>query len=98
MTKEELNKKVSTIQECIIEVPLAEVFVNGESIGLHNEYSVRRIQLAVKKGELSNDVTFLFKGKESKIIFNEYGNCVIRPHFEDGFFDLSYELAFALID
>lgn len=78
-------KKVSTIEECIIEPPLVEVFVDGKSIGFHNEYTITRIRVAVYKGEIPNNVTFMYKGVESKLIDNR----CIEPEFDDDFHIMS---------
>lgn len=91
--------KVSSFEDCIIEVPLAEVFVNGVSKGFHNEYTIRRLQLAVYRKELPNNITFKYKEQESNITIDNNGyNCKIRPAFISGMFDISSELAFALLD
>ncbi len=92
-----LLNKVTSFEDCIIEVPLAEVFINGESKGFHNEYTVRRILVAVKRDELENNFHFVFNGKTNRIV-EEKHHTYFSPNFDKGFFDISYELAFALMD
>lgn len=100
MTKEQIKfNKAHSFEDCVIEVPLAEVFVDGVSKGFHNEYTIRRLQLAVYRKELPNNITFKYKGQESRIVIDENGsNCKIKPAFISGMYDISYELAFALLD
>ena len=79
------------IENYIIPTPLCEVFFRGISQGFHNEYTVRNVLLAVTKGEIENECTFVFNGKISKI----NADFKIKPPMA-GFMDLSYKLAFQL--
>lgn len=74
-------KPVSRVEDCIIEPPLVEVFVDGKSIGFHNEFTVTRIRLAVYRGEIPNNITFKWKGIESKL---EDNRCIV-PEFDEEF-------------
>ena len=97
MTKEELNKPATTVQECIIEIPLVEIFVDGKSIGFHNEYTVRRIVLAVHRKQIPNNIKFFLENKEHFIKQKE-DHTYVNPVFPFGFYDLSYTLSLALMD
>ncbi len=85
------------VKDFVIETPLAEVFIGGVSQGLHNEYTCRNLQLQVKKGVIKDLVQFLHNGVLANVETN--GQCVFNDKkFGDGFFDVSYTLAFELLD
>lgn len=81
------------MENYIIECPLAEVFINDVSQGFHNEYTCRNLQLAVRRGELEN-VRIVFDGKSS--IVKEDGRIDSRDL--KGFYDVSYNLVFNMLD
>lgn len=81
------------IEEYIIEVPLAEVFINEVSKGFHNEYTCRNLQIAVKRGILK-DVKIVFNNKECFI----QNDGVILPNIPKGFYDISYKLSLDMMD
>jgi len=82
---------MKTINNFVIKVPLAEVFIDGVSQGFHNEFTCRNLQLAVKNNELKN----------VKFIYNDNEFCIssdgkIEKHLK-GFYDIGYELVKKLI-
>jgi hypothetical protein len=92
--KSEYYNNVKSYQDCIMECPLAEVYVDGISIGLHNEYTIRKMQVAVKRKDINNEIAIVYKGQTSLIC----NNGKIKPILPKGFYSLSSDLAFDLLD
>jgi hypothetical protein len=89
-------QKLKFLDPFVIETPVCEVYYNEVFIGYANEYTVRNIQLAVKNGEVENKYHFTFNKGCHKHIIDD--NFKIKPAFDKGFYSLSSELAYQLID
>lgn len=83
---------MKTIENFIIETPLAEVFIEDVSQGFHNEFTCRNLQLAVKNGELKN-VKFIYNSNDFYIDLDGK----IKSHLK-GFYDVSYELVKRMLE
>ena len=87
--------KLKFLDPFAIETPVCDVYYNDVFIGFATEYTVRNIQLAVKNKEVENKYRFVYKDKSSAIDSNTFK---ITPQFESGFFNLSSNLAYNLIN
>ena len=84
------------LQDLIIETPMCEMYRSGYFVCEINEYTFRNIQILVKEDKVNNDFDFVNKNGESTKIGSN--GRMTNPKVGDGFFDLSYTLAFKLMD
>ena len=84
---------VSSFEECIIPTPLAEIILDGESKGFHNEYTVRKLSLAVYNKQVNYSTIEIHFNNEKYVMNNTTGKIQIK-----NFMDLTYKLAFELMN
>lgn len=79
----------------ILDVPKADVFINGEFVGSHNEYTIRNMQVEMRltKKWASHLIEIVWDGQKSTLQPDGY----IRPIFNTGFFDKSYQMSMELL-
>lgn len=92
---------MKTFENYIMEIPLAEIIIDGESKGLHNELTVRNLAIAYKrKLFVCDSIVVKFDNKNENtptIIATMNSEGKFSPPLK-GFMDVSYNLAFELID
>lgn len=90
-----------TFKEFVVNIPLnVDVFYKEQLVLKNcNEYTIRNIQVAAKEGKLDpKEIEFCFYG-ETEVTFHRLGeNLRIIPNFPNGFYNLSCDLWFKLLD
>lgn len=84
------------LQDLIIETPMCEMYRSGYFVCEINEYTFRNIQILVKEGKVNNDFDFVNKNGESTKLSDD--GSVLNRKFHKEFLDLTYNLAFKLMD
>lgn len=83
-------------QKYIITPKLFNVYVDEELVmQFVNEYTIRNLQIAVKNKEVTGEVKIV---TEDMTVHNITERGLIKPNFPKGYFSLSYDLAFQLMD
>lgn len=92
---EDINNPVSFVTSKTINPPTATVIIEGYSFDV-NEYTLRNIQVAVKEKEISHEDIEIISHTGTKHTIDERG--FVSPNMPTGFWDVSYNLSFKLMD